>query len=64
MMVQLKQPWKTWPIGHVIPEMQANVARGLIARGIVEEVKSTGKPFAAPVDRSVRSNQMILKKAR
>jgi hypothetical protein len=50
MMVRLTLPWKQFPAGHVIPEMQANVARLLISRHIAEEVK-----MASPLNRMMTS---------
>lgn len=38
MKIRLKQAWKIWPIGHIIPDIPANQARSLIARGVAEEV--------------------------
>lgn len=67
MKVRLAKAWKAWPIGHVIPDMPANVARTLIARGIGEEIKepvTSARPFTAPMDRSIRSGQMALKARR
>lgn len=63
--VRLKQPWKIWPIGHVIAAMPGNVARGLIARGIVEDMQQPAAESAsalkAPADRMLRPSQMRLK---
>lgn len=41
--LRLKQAWKVWPVGHIIPDMPANVARSLIDRGVGEEVKDKPK---------------------
>ncbi len=64
--VRLKQPWKIWPIGHVFPDMAANQARALIARGVAEEVAETGvkSAFRSPVDRAMRGSQMTLRAKR
>lgn len=55
MIVQLKQAWKTWPIGHVFTEMPGGVARELIRRGIAEEGEAETKAMASPANRMMQS---------
>lgn len=58
--IRLKQAYKKWPIGHVIPAMPGNVARLLIARGIGEELQPE-KAMQAPNDRMMRRNKIATK---
>lgn len=39
MRVEVVQSFRTYSVGHVIPEMPENEARALIARGLVREVR-------------------------
>lgn len=55
--LRLKQAWKVWPVGHIIPEMPANMARNLIDRGIAEEIKD--KPKSRMSDVLSIPNRMV-----
>lgn len=42
--IRLKQAWKIWPSGHVIPEMPEGQASMLIRRGVAEVVQPKSAP--------------------
>lgn len=48
MRVEVVKAFRTFSVGHVIPEMPANEARTLIARGLVREVVERRDMPAAP----------------
>lgn len=66
MKVEVLKAYGPYCVGAVIPEMPGNVARSMIGRGMVKELKAEGeepaaenteqRSIAAPVDRMIRQN--------
>jgi hypothetical protein len=52
--IRLKQAWKIWPVGHVIPEMPDNQAALLIQRGIAEPASKVAR---APIREAMKSGR-------
>ena len=70
MRVKVQKPYGDFSVGHVIPDMAANQARVMIARGLVaedvagaSELGTDTKAMAAPVDRMMRPNNSVNRRA-
>lgn len=59
MRIQLKQSWKIWGVGHVIPDMPDGQASMLIGRGVAAEVREV----RAPVRQVLRAKNYVTKGA-
>jgi hypothetical protein len=61
MRVIVQKPYGAFSVGHVIPDMPANQARTMIARGLVAEADDDDKAMRSPVDRMMRPSQSVTK---
>jgi hypothetical protein len=54
MICRVIKAYGPYSVGHIFTNMPGNVARTLIARHLVEEVKEDAKQFKSPADRMMR----------
>ncbi len=54
MKVIVAKAYGRFSVGHIIPDMPANQARSLIARGMVKEAEAEGRALRSPADRMMR----------
>jgi hypothetical protein len=68
MRVTVQKPYGIFSVGHVIPDMPANQARIMIARGLVAECDgdhdSESKAMRSPADRMLRSSNATIKRGK
>ena len=71
MRVKVLKPFGDFSRGHVIPDMSANQARAMIARGLVAEDGDDAQPavaetkaMPAPADRMMRPNNSVNRRAK
>lgn len=59
MKVRVLKAYGEFPVGTIIPDMPGNVARSMIGRNMVEEIKEPGYQrgdIRSPMDRSMRAS--------